>query len=169
MKQIITILVIGIIGFLGYLFFKSSKKLPETGKGVVYYYPKANIYYDVPSGQYIFFSENDKSWKQTKNFSEEQKLSLGEKAIISKPSNPIWENNAEDRIIYSVGLYSSPSDLKQKFYVDSLNSLPKTVAVPTTVTEEKKEEKTDEEKPKSGFRKFLDKIFGGNKDKTKDS
>ena len=168
MKQIITILVIALIGFLGYMFLKPSRELPETGKGLVYYYPKANVYYDVPSGLYIYFDNEEKNWKQTNKFGEEQKLSLGEKAVISKPSSPIWKNNPEDRIIYSVNLYSSRYDLKQKFYADSINSLPKPVSTPSAIQEVTKEEKA-EEKPKSGFRKFLDKIFGSHKDKNRDS
>jgi len=167
MKKVIAALAIGIIGFFTYSAVKPSNKPVKTGTGVVYYYPKPNVYYDVATGQYVYFESETKTWKQTRNFNEEQKLSLGEKAIISKPSSPIWKNNADDRIIYSVNLYASRYDLKQKFYADSLNSLPKIAATPAKVI--KPDEKIEEEKPKSGFRKFFEKIFKSGKDQQKES
>lgn len=168
MKTILAILAIGIVGFFVYLVLKPGRKPLETGTKGVYYYPRANVYYDVATGQYIYFDEAEKTWKQSKNFSEEQKLSLGEKAVISKPSSPIWKNNDQDKLVYSVNLYSSPNDLKQKFHTDSLSSLPPPKVAVTPPKDVKQQEKPEEEKPKSGFKKFLDKIFKG-KDKAKDS
>ena len=165
MKAILALIIIGVIGFFAYTVLH---KKPEPVKtGVVYYYPKANVYYDVTRSQYIYFDSIQKNWKQSKNFSEEQKLSLGEKAVISNPSSPIWKNNVQDRLVYSVNLYSSGSDLKQKYYVDSVNSLPKSVVDTEKPVEQQREPKPEEkkEKPKSGIRKFFDKIFGGDKDK----
>ena len=124
MKAILAILAAGVIGYFVYAAVKPDKKNPETGTKEVYYYPKANVYYDVATGQYAFFDEARKSWKLSKDFSEEQKLSLGEKAVIIHPSSPVWKNNAQDRLVYSVNVYASSNDLKQKFQTDSLNSLP---------------------------------------------
>ena len=165
MKAILAVIIIGVIVFFAYTVL--HKKSEPVKTGVVYYYPKTNIYYDVARSQYIYFDSIQKNWKQSKNFSEEQKLSLGEKAVISNPSSPIWKNNAQDRLVYSVNLYSSGNDLKQKYYVDSINSLPKPVVDDTQKQIVPQEPKPEEkkEKPKSGFKKFLDKIFGGSKDK----
>jgi hypothetical protein len=161
MKAVLLCLALGIIGFFGYSSLKPAKKPVLTGKGVVYYYPKANIYYDVASYQYVFFDSTEKIWKQTKKISEEQKLSLGERATIAKPATPVWKNNADDKLVYSMNLYSSRSDLKEKFYTDSINSLPKKVLLPakprdTVATPAN----TDEAKPKKGLKKFFDKLFG---------
>lgn len=168
MKAILAILAAGAIGYFVYAAVKPDKKIPQTGTKEVYYYPKANVYYDVATGQYAFFDEVQKSWKLSKDFSEEQKLSLGEKAVIAHPSLPIWKNNAQDRLVYSVNVYASSNDLKQKFQTDSLNSLPPPKIVVAPPKEPSQEEKTETEKPKSGIRKFFDKLFKG-KDKEKDS
>jgi hypothetical protein len=122
----------------------------------------------VATSQYAFFDEATKNWKLSKDFSEEQKLSLGEKAVITRASSPIWKNNAQDKLVYSVNVYSSSNDLKQKFHTDSLSSLPLPKVVVSPSKEIKQEEKTEEEKSRSGIRKFFDKIFKG-KNKEKDS
>lgn len=164
MKAILVLIIIGVIGFFAYRVL--HKKSEPVKTDVVYYYPKTNIYYDVARSQYIYFDSIQKSWKQSKKFSEEQKLSLGEKAVISNPSSPIWKNNAQDRLVYSVNLYSSSNDLKQKYYVDSVNSLPKPVVdTPKRVVQQEPASQEKKEKPKSGIRKFFDKIFGGGKNK----
>jgi len=168
MKAIFAILAISIIGYFVYAAVKPGKKPVQTGTKEVYYYPKSNVYYDVATGQYAFLDETGKSWTLSKDFSEEQKLSLGEKAVIAKPSSPIWKNNVQDKLVYSVNVYASPSDLKQKFQTDSLNSLPPPKVVVAPPKEIKQEEKAEEEKPKTGLKKFFDKIFKG-KDKNKDS
>jgi hypothetical protein len=167
MKAILAILVVGIIGYFVYAAVKPDKKPLKTGTKEVYYYPKANVYYDVATAQYAFFEEAEKKWKLSKDFSEEQKLSLGEKAVITHPSSPIWKNNTQDRLIYSVNVYASSKDLKQKLRTDSLNSIPSPKVVVSPPKDGKQEERPEEEKPKSGFRKFFDKIFKG-KDKEKE-
>lgn len=169
MKAILAIVIVGVIGYFVYAAVKPDKKPLETGTKEVYYYPRVNVYYDVGTSQYAYFDSGVKSWKLSKDFSEEQKLSLGEKAVIATPSSPVWKNNEQDKLVYSVNLYSSPNDLKQKFHTDSLSSLPPPkVVVAAPPKEAKQQEKTEEEKPKSGFKKFLDKIFK-RKDKAKDS
>jgi len=166
MKAILAILAFCIIGFFVYSAVKKEQPKPVK-TGVVYYYPKANVYYDVASEQYIYFDSTQKNWKQSKKFSEEQKLSLGEKAVIKNPSSPVWKNNAQDRLIYSANLYSSTNDLQQKYRTDSINSLPKPVADTEKQIDspQTKPEATTEEKHKSGIRKFFDKLFKGKKDK----
>lgn len=168
MKGIIAILAIGLLGFFAYSAVK--KKSGGVRTGVVYYYPRANIYYDVAREQYIFFDEKKRAWKETSDFSEEQKLSLGEKAVIPHPSTPIWQNNSQDRLVYSVNLYASGTDLRQKYLTDSLNSLPKPLPdTPKWVAPRESKPSQEEEKPKSGIRKFFEKLFGGGKDKNKNS
>ena len=165
MKTFIAFLVICLIGYIVYKTI-SGKDNESNKVKTVYFYPKANVYYQVGTGKYIFFEEEGKAWKLTKDFSEEQKLSLGEKAVIENPPSPVWKNNAEDRLVYSANLYSSPSDLKEKFHSDSINSLPAKPVIRRDTTIAKAP--VEDQKPKSGLRKFFDKLFGG-KDKATDS
>jgi hypothetical protein len=165
MKTIIAFLVICL---LGYIIYKTiTGKDNESNKvKTVYFYPKANVYYQVGTGKYMFYDEEGKAWKLTKDFSEEQKLSLGEKAVIENPPSPVWKNNAEDRLVYSANLYSSPTDLKEKFHSDSINSLPPKPVIRRDTAIAKAPQ--EDQRPKSGLRKFFDKLFGG-KDKATDS
>ena len=132
------------------------------GPQVVYYYPKSNVYYDGRTGRYIYFSAEEDKWVQATSFTEEQKLSLGERALIDSPAAPVWKNNATDRMIYSVSLYA-PSDLSKKFVEDSISNLPRKKE-PVIARKDMKVTK-DSVKEKSGLGKLLDKIFGKKKDK----
>jgi hypothetical protein len=165
MKTFISFLVICVLGYVVYRTIARKEDKVSQVK-TVYFYPKTNVYYQVGTGKYLFFDDEKKSWVQTKDFSEEQKLSLGEKAVIENPPTPVWKNNAEDRLIYSANLYSSPSDIKEKFRSDSLSSLPPKPVIKRDTTLAKAP--VEDEKPRSGLRKFFDKLFGG-KDKTPDS
>jgi len=165
MKSFIVFLAICL---LGYFVYKTISRRDDEANSVktVYFYPKANVYYQVGTGKYMFFDDEKKSWKQTKDFSEEQKLSLGEKAVIENPPSPVWKNNAEDRLVYSANLYSSPTDLKEKFHSDSISSLPPKPVIRRDTSIAKAT--VEDQKPRSGIRKFFDKLFGG-KDKANDS
>jgi hypothetical protein len=81
-----------------------------------------------------------------------QKDSLGEKIRLINPPKPVWKNNEEDRLLYSLEKYTSRKDYQKNFYEDSINSLPKKM-------EKEDEKQAATEKEKSGFGKFLDKIF----------
>jgi len=165
MKTFIAFLVICVLGYIVYRTIAGKDDKTSQVK-TVYFYPKTNVYYQVGTGKYLFFDGEKKSWVQTKDFSEEQKLSLGEKAVIENPPTPVWKNNAEDRLIYSATLYSSPSDIKEKFRSDSLSSLPPKPVFKRDTAFAKVP--VEDEKPRSGLRKFFDKLFGG-KDKNPDS
>jgi hypothetical protein len=164
MKTILVLLVMGILGYIGYSANKPGKSRSPKAS-VVYYYPRANVYYDVATGHYIYFDEKSKTWQNNKSFSEEQKLSLGERAIINKPSFPVWKNNEADRLLYSARLYASTRNFQQLFREDSMKSLPKSVtATPAVLKKEKPEkEEKDSVKQKSGIIRFFERLFKGNK------
>lgn len=169
MKTIIVLAIMGILGYIGFSANKPGKaQLPKSG--LVYYYPKANVYYEVGTGQYAYFNAASNSWKETKAFSEEQKLSLGERAIIQKPSSPLWKNNADDRMVYSARLYGAAQNLQQKFREDSLNSLPKPTATVTPVVKKTKPATVEKDsvKTKSGIARFFEKLFKGKKKENKE-
>jgi hypothetical protein len=164
MKTILVLLVMGILGYIGYSANKPEKtKSPKAS--VVYYYPKANVYYDVATGHYIYFDEKARTWQNSKSFSEEQKLSLGERAIINKPSSPVWKNNDADRLLYSAKLYASTRNFQQQFREDSIKNLPKPVTTTPAVIKKEKTEKEEKDsvKQKSGIIRFFERLFKGNK------
>jgi len=73
--------------------------------------------------------------------------------FIDSPSQPVWKDNANHKLIYSAVLYASPNDTVQK-------KEPKPVVKPVDSSAKKEEHK-------SGIRRFFDKIFGKKK-KNKD-
>lgn len=156
MKAVIAIVISLALGYFAFSFFKPVKEKPKA-KGVTWYYPKSNIYYTDGDGKYYYLGDGEK-WVSTTTLSEEQKSVLGDKVLIAQPQDPVWKNNDEHRMIYSVSLYTSAPDIKKKYYEDSLNSLPKKMP-PTAKTDK-------EEKPEahtSGLKKFFEKIFKGKK------
>lgn len=162
MKTIAAVIIIGLLGFFGWKML-SSTAAENKPAGAVYFYPKANVYYDVAAGEYVYFSQDEKRWIRKSNLTKQQKLSLGERAVIDEPAAPVWKNNKTDRLIYSVNLYA-PSDLQKKYRQDSINNLPKPKVAPADTAPSAPEET----KEKSGFGKFLEKLFGKKKNKTKD-
>ena len=123
MKRLLILLpVLALLGYVGYRSYKPQKR---TELGAVYFFPKANVYYSVGTGEYIYFSPQKGTWVKDDGFTEEQKLSLGEKAEIGTPAEPVWERNEEHRLLYSISLYGKNNDLARKLAEDSLNSLPK--------------------------------------------
>jgi hypothetical protein len=81
--------------------------------------------------------------------------------LLNHPQKPLWKNNEQDRLLYSVALHTSPQEYQNKFYLDSINSLPK--------KEVTKEESDIEEKEKTGFGKFLQKVFSKKEKKDKEN
>jgi hypothetical protein len=131
-------------------------KVKSSGKPV-YYYPQSNVYFDTGNAIYTQFTEED-GWMQSENITEDLKNNLGTKAIIHNPSNPVWANNAEDRMLYSIVLYAGDGNLLEKYRKDALASLPK------KPVEKIQEPKKEDEKQKGGIRRFFDKLFGKKKD-----
>ncbi len=128
---------------------RTKEEVPKEGT-VFYFYPEQNIYFDEDNNQY-FMQDKEAGWQVVTVLPEGEKEKLGTKIRVQQPDKPVWKNNAQDRLLYSVQEYASASNYAQKFTEDSLNSLPK--------KSKKIEEATPEEKLKSGFGKFLDKVF----------
>ena len=144
---------------------------PKKDGTTFYFYPKSNIYFDVDNDQYFILSVND-GWKTVDEISEEQKAVLGEKVTLDHPELPVWKANAEHKMIYAASLYNTQKDYREKFYQDSLNSLPKeTTLVDTTNTIDTIINSTveEEENKKTGIGKFFDKIFSGKKKRDREN
>jgi len=129
----------------------NTNKDPVKEGTVFYFFPKENMYYDQDNDQY-FLETKDSGWQAVYDLPTEQKDSLGEKVLLQNPPKPVWKNNAQDKLLYSLKAYTSTEDYRKKFYEDSINSLPKKAAAPT-------EDTTTSTKEKSRLGKFLEKIF----------
>ncbi|MES2882355.1 MAG: hypothetical protein V4676_09425 [Bacteroidota bacterium] len=118
----------------------------------VYFYPAGNIYFDTGNALYTVFDE-EQGWKQTENISDEIKPALGNKAIILKPSTPVWAENAADRMYYSAALFASSGEIAAKYRADEVAFTPKNTVVSAVKT-------TEPAKTKTGIGRFFKKIFG---------
>jgi hypothetical protein len=160
--HIILKVIVGVVIVLGAVFAFSSRKQIDLIKGdrplvtphTYYYYPKANFYYDSTAGNYVCWDSAATEWKTTDKLPV-QEVDLGKRVRIGESTNPIWLDNQDHRLIYSVSLYSEPKDFKTK--AKPVVTTPK--QQPDTVSELAKSEK------KSGVRKFFEKIFPPKKKK----
>lgn len=153
--QIVIKVLVGIVVLLGILFVFSTK----TGKKAIsgdrpkavslhtyYYYPKANFYYDSTEGKYVCWDTSTVQWRKT-NQLPVQEVDLGKRVRIGESAEPVWKENQQHRLIYSVSLYSDPEDFKKE---------QKTVIAASEKSNAPKSEKVEK---KSGMKKFLERIF----------
>lgn len=155
LKVLITIVLL-----LGVIFMISNRRgerLIKSDRPVAphtyYYYPKANFYYDSTAGNYICWDSSATEWKNTDQLPVQQ-LDLGKRVRIGESLNPVWKDNQQHRLIYSVSLYSEPEDFKKK-------------KVPVSNSDKKTDSALSEEKDekKSGVKKFFERIFPPKKKK----
>ena len=133
---------------------------PVQKEGTVFYFfPKENIYYDADNDQY-FLQQKDSGWQTVSALPEGKKDSLGEKVLLTDTIRPVWKNNAQDKLLYSLKAYTSADDYQKKFYEDSINSLPKKIETIQQDTVVKKE--------KTGLGKFFEKVFSKKDKKAKE-
>ena len=160
--HIILKIIVGVVILLGAIFAFSSRKensriqsdRPLVKLHTYYYYPKANFYYDSTAGRYICWDSAATEWKTTDKLPV-QEVDLGKRVRIGESLNPVWLENQDHRLIYSVSLYSEPKDFKKKEKPIVTASKPKQ----DTMSELEKAEK------KSGVKKFIERIFPPKKKK----
>lgn len=147
------------IGMISMCLIACTQPQKKSTQGTTFYYfPKANVYYDLEQKEYYVLDSVAGNWQQKKQLPVEEQSHLGKKIVIENPSVPVYKDNNQHRMIYGIVLYSSPEEMRQKFIEDSLKSLPK--KIPKRIRREEESENEHQEKPKSKLRKFLDKIFG---------
>ena len=159
--HIILKVAVGVLVLLGAVFAFSSRKQINAIKGdrppvtphTYYYYPKANFYYDSTAGNYICWDSGATEWKITDKLPV-QEVDLGKRVRLGESTKPIWQENQDHRLIYSVSLYSVPKDFKKK--EKPVVTAPKQQ---DTLSQLEKSEK------KSGVKKFFEKIFPPKKKK----
>ncbi len=165
MKAVIAILIVIIATAAVFFVFKPVQEGEKQGT-IFHYYPKANIYYDVDNKQYFLLS--DKGWEPSNDLPDEQKSVLGEKVILDHPDLPVYKSNAHHRIVYAATLYTSQTDLQNKFYEDSVKSLPKK-EVDVIKKDSIVAATENERKSKTGIGRFFNKIFSGDKKKKREA
>jgi hypothetical protein len=155
MKTALIIIAGLILAFFAFSAVRPAKKLKQQA---VFYYPKANVYHDLAEDEYYFYHSEQKEWIATKKISREQESSLGDRVPVSV-NDPVWKNNYQERLIYSVSLYAKPSLIRQQLVEDSIKMVPKKIPEVNSIPSHDSIPST-EEKPKKGLKKFLDKLFG---------
>lgn len=129
---------------------------PQQRQGkTIEYYPKTNIYYDVDRQSYIKFSNEKGEWENLKTLPTDIASTLGKKITLPNPSVPVYKDNAEHRMVYSVSLYNTPDSFRKKFIEDSIAQLPKKIGEPI----QKVDSSGDKKRKKRGLRRLLDRIF----------
>lgn len=123
----------------------ADKQNATATSHVYYYFPKSNVYFDTTARIIYYFDSTKKGW-QTAHSPKGIQSDLGKGAVITNPSQPVWANNKEHRLEYSVELYADSADFKG----------PKPVKK-TQVA--KPQPQVQQEKKKSSVKRFFDKIF----------
>jgi hypothetical protein len=154
--------LIGVIVVVGVVLAFSTKNEgnflkrnpPPPALHVYYYYPKANFYYDSTAEKYICWDSSSSKWNSTDKLPVQQ-ADLGKTVRIGHVETPVWKENQHHRLIYSVSLYSSPSDFKEEEKPNP-KSYKKTTDIDSASQDVEK---------KSGVRKFFERIFPPKKKK----
>ena len=115
-----------------------------------YFFPKANVYFDSVNKDYLFLTNEGKTWSTAKQIPYVMQSMMDKSVLIDSPSAPVWKDNQNHKLVYSALLYASPNDTIQKREPPPKPAIKP--SIPDTVKKEKK-----------GLRKFLDKIFGRKK------
>lgn len=142
--------------FVLLLFFvacnNEQKKEEKKAAGLppaYYFFPRANVYFDSANKDYLFLANDGKTWQSAKQIPNIVQGLMDKSVLIVTPSNPVWKDNEQHRLLYSSLLYAMPSDtVAKKLPPKPVVKVQDTIAV----AKEKKERK--------GLRKFVDKIFG---------
>ena len=114
-----------------------------------YFYPKANVYYDSVNRDYLFLTNDGRTWQTEKQIPAAMQVFMDKSVLIDSPSSPVWKDNGNHKLLYSALLYATPNDTMQK---KEPKPEVRKQANPDTVKKERK-----------GLRKFFDKLFGRKK------
>ncbi|RYY93959.1 MAG: hypothetical protein EOO11_18815 [Chitinophagaceae bacterium] len=138
-----------------------SNEAPYKQGTHLLYYPDANVYLDQDSKRYLLFDTVEQRWTPQRELTNEQQAALGSAVVLQKPSDPVYKDNAQHRLVYGSARYTNPSDLARKRREDSLASVPpQPQAVPAPADTPAEEA----QKKKSRVGRWLQKIFGKKKE-----
>ncbi|MEI6949251.1 hypothetical protein V9K67_18850 [Paraflavisolibacter sp. H34] len=149
------ILLVGGLGVGALMGCPANRKGEQVTKpDSFYYYPKANIYYHIPKQEFIYFDSNEHHWRTSRQLPDSLQQGLDKNVMLNDPPLPVWKENEQHRLVYSVSFYASPEDFKEKPpppqgpvpYPQGEISQGDTTAVP--------------EKREKGIKGFFNRLFG---------
>jgi hypothetical protein len=121
-----------------------------------YYYPKANVYFDSANKIYFFQSGDSLTWQSAQQIPAVVMALMDKNVFIADAQEPVWQNNANHRLVYSAVLYATPNDTLQKKVVKAVKK-PTIRPVDSAALAEKK--------PRKGIGGLFEKLFSRNKKK----
>lgn len=141
-----------------------SRNQQEEKEGYeFYYYPKKNVYYNVEKKNFFYSLDGGKTWDSIMSSSDKEPATLGEKIIIYSDYTNAYKDNPAHRKLYNGRLYNIVN--AEIALTPGAPEVTERKAVKKTSTTEA-EPKPEEDKPKKGLKKFLNKIFGKHNKKT---
>ncbi len=96
---------------LSYLFFTAcivfinafvscTNSNSDKAQSSLYYYPKANVYYDAIRANYIYSLDSGKTWDSMSDKLNKVPTTLGKEVIIDSPISEVWKANELHRKLY---------------------------------------------------------------------
>lgn len=161
MKRLVIILALVLLALVAYVTIWADREDPTDGT-TFYFYPRANVYFDVERERYIHQDSSTGSWQKSKKLPGNRKEKLGQYVILNQPPPPVWSQNSQHRLVYSTTLYGREAELRRKFVEDSLRSVVMTKPAPG---KKSPGGKTDTNDTRSGIERFFDRLFGKEEDK----
>ena len=72
-----------------------------------YFYPKANVYYDSVNRDYLFLTNDGRTWQTEKQIPAAMQVFMDKSVLIDSPSSPVWKDNGNHKLLYSALLYAT--------------------------------------------------------------
>lgn len=139
-------------------FFIMCKRIEDKKEFSFFYFPDKNVYYNPTKNEFWYSINGAKNWNKFANTSNAEPVSLGRKVVISTADSNVYKENENHRKIYGGRLYV--------IRASDTTSRPVGAEVTERVVIIKKKAPVtiqQEEKPKKGIGKLLNKIFGKHK------
>ncbi len=89
---------------LTFVFIACNNKTKTASQ--FYYYPKANMYYEIAEKNYVYSLDSGKTWLNIKDTTGKEPLTLGKKVLLTSKTDSIWKENEVHRKLYSGNLYN---------------------------------------------------------------
>ena len=160
MKRLVIIVALVLLALVAYVTIWADREDPTDGT-TFYYYPRANVYFDVERERYLHQDSSTGSWQKSKKLPGEEKKKLGQYVILNNPTPPVWSQNSQHRLVYGTTLYGREAEVRRKFVEDSLRSV---VVVRRPPGKKSTGSKTDTNDTRSGIERFFDRLFGKEED-----
>jgi hypothetical protein len=130
---------------------------------VIYYYPKANMYYKVAEKSYIYSLDGGRTWLNITDTADKAPMTLGAKVLLTSTTDSIWKENEVHRKLYAGTLYNLTG--KDTAKVIAITKVTERKAVRKSSKPKAKKVEEKETKRKKPIKKFFQKIFGKRKDR----